>query len=384
VALLKLRPNGTLDSGFAVGGRFRKIIEIAGDPGSASVLGVHPLPDGRILLSVEASETSSRDTLVLIRLEATGAPDLTFGPGGIHIVDEFALGGGAVPAYFAVAQAPDGDVLLVGLCFSCGAAGNIFATRLDPDGDIDRGFGADGWVVFDAEPEADHQSLTAAVDAGGRLVIAGNTGGGGGVHEMFVARLTSTGGFDASFAGDGIAFVDFPAYGWPDALTIDPVTRRIFVASGNEFTTPDTSGVVALHDNGALDGGFGFAGTAATTLEEGTLLHAIGIQSDGKIVAAGWINANGPETGGFYLLRLLSNGAFDNSFHSNGVVRHEVALGANDRGVALALVGGRLVVGGNIEISGLRDLAALRTRNQLVFNDGFERGNALGWSSRVP
>lgn len=382
-ALLKLRQNGTLDSGFATGGRFHMEVEV--NQGSAAeVLGVYPLPDGRILLAVAASETFTSDTFALVRLEATGVPDLTFGPGGLRIVDGFPLGGNAFPTFSAAVQAPDGDVLAVGPCWSCGSAGKVVATRLTSDGDLDLGFGDDGWVVFHAEAGVQHQSLAAGVDADGRLVVAGNTSGGGGVHEMFVARLTSSGGFDTSFDGDGLAFVDFPAYGWPDSVAIDPVTRRIFVASHNPFTSPETSGVVALHENGELDGGFGFAGITPTTLEEGTRLRDIGLQSDGKIVAAGWMDHTGAEPGGVYLVRLLANGAFDNSFHGNGVVRHELALGAYDEGVALALVGGRLVVGGYIEVDGDRTLAALRTRNQLIFSDGFERGNALGWSSSTP
>jgi len=113
-------------------------------------------------------------------------------------------------------------------------------------------------------------------------------------------------------------------------------------------------------------------------------------QSDGKVVAAGTIDANGTQPAGFFMARSLANGVLDSTFDGNGVKRVEFdeMTEGEDYAHATALYGGKLVVVGHARSTfdgdAYTNLAALQLTSALIFTDGFERGNALSWSSTVP
>lgn len=374
--VLRLLPDGSYDDGWSGDGIAQLFVDL-GTHSRASVLGVHPLADGRLLLSGYAARDTSQDTPILVRLLENGEPDSSFAPAGVRLLELF----GENLTVYDSARAPDGRILFAGTCASCDD-GSVFVLRTTAAGDFDPSFGSGGWALFDGDPGQSHFDLRIAADSGGRPLIAGYLGSG--THELFLARLTVDGGLDGGFADGGVAYVDFPAYNHPGEIAVDPVDGRIFVAASGFDPQLRTGGVIALTSTGELDGSFGFAGVAALTLEEGTTLEALLLQSDGKLVAAGKIDANGANRGGFYLARLTPAGALDPTFHHNGVVRYEFDRVPNgpDRALALALSAGRVVAAGE---AGDDDydpaVAALRVESVLVFTDGFERGTTAGWGS---
>lgn len=118
-------------------------------------------------------------------------------------------------------------------------------------------------------------------------------------------------------------------------------------------------------------------------LEEGVRLDAVAFQSDGRIVAAGTIDVNGLQEGGFFLARVLAGGTLDASFDGNGVKRVEFDLVPNApaQGLAMTLSGGRLVAAGLAPGAADGDaFAILRTDNASIFTDGFERGATGAWT----
>ncbi len=374
--VLRLLPDGSYDESFSNDGIFQLEVDL-GTHSRASVLGVHPLADGRVLLSGYAADETSRDTPLLARLLGNGAPDPTFAPGGVRI---FPLPGELLQVEDS-APTPEGGVLFTGRCSNCDG-GRVFLARTTAAGDLDPSFGSAGWAFFDGDAGESHFDLELAVDAAGRPVVAGRLGSG--VHELFVARLTALGMLDGSFDGDGVTYVDFPAYRLPGELAVDPVDGRIFIAAGSLDPPTPSAGVIALTGAGKLDGSFGLAGVAALTLEEGTRLEAILLQSDGRIVTAGSIDANGSNRGGFFLARLTPQGGLDATFHHNGVVRYEFdrAPDGFDSALSLALSAGRIIAAGRADESdGDAAVAALRLESSLVFADGFERGTTAGWES---
>lgn len=372
----RLLPDGLLDTSWSGDGIVQVFVDL-GVHSRASVLGVHPLADGRLLLSGYAARDTSRDTPILVRLLANGEADPAFALEGVRLLELF----GENLSVYDSTRAPDGRILFAGTCGNCDD-GPVFVLRTTAAGDFDPSFGSGGWAFFDGDPGQSHFDLRVAVDPAGRPVVAGHLGSG--AHELYVARLTTDGDLDDGFGAGGVAYVDYPAYGLPGEIAIDPVDGRIFVAANGFQASTHTAGVIAFTPAGELDGTFGFAGIAALTLEEGTTLAALLLQSDGKLVAAGSIDANGPNRGGFFLARLTSAGSLDPAFHHNGVVRHEFDRVANgpDGALALALSAGRLVAAG---AAGDDDydpaVAALRVESSLVFTDGFERGTTAGWGN---
>jgi hypothetical protein len=67
----------------------------------------------------------------------------------------------------------DGRIILVGATTDRGDDDDLFVIRIRPDGEIDRGFGADGIVYLDFG--GDEQDGSVAIDDQGRIVVAGTS-----------------------------------------------------------------------------------------------------------------------------------------------------------------------------------------------------------------
>src|SRR5437660_960419 len=109
-ALARYNTNGSLDTTFGTGGKVVTAIGTDGDGASALVL----QPDGK-LVAAGNTEASTRD-FVVVRYNATGTLDTTFGTGGKVIT---AVGTGDDVA-FALALQPDGNLVAGGYAANAG------------------------------------------------------------------------------------------------------------------------------------------------------------------------------------------------------------------------------------------------------------------------
>src|SRR5205807_1769177 len=96
--------------------------------------------------------------------------------------------------------------------------------------------------------------------------------------------------------------------------------------------------------DGTLDSSFGSGGKVTTTIGTEAYVKSLGIQSDGKVVAAGYSN-NGSQNK-FVLVRFTTDGGLDTTFGTNGIVT--TAIGTiDDEANALAIQSdGKLVAAG--------------------------------------
>jgi uncharacterized delta-60 repeat protein len=118
----------------------------------------------------------------------------------------------------------------------------------------------------------------------------------------------------------------------------------------------DNFAVSRLNNNGTIDTSFGVNGYAITTLQDefGTnsvsYIKGVDIQSDGKIVAAGFINSSNT----YYdmaVARYNANGQLDASFAVNGYITINLG-GLADFGTALKIQDdGKIVIGGHKEFA---------------------------------
>ncbi len=89
-------------------------------------------------------------------------------------------------------------------------------------------------------------------------------------------------------------------------------------------------------------------------------ITGLGIQPDGKIVAAGFANAGGGATD-FAVVRYHPNGTVDKSFGNNGVVQTDFAGGVDGASAMALLPSGKIVVAGTTYNSqGIGDIALVR------------------------
>ena len=203
-------------------------------------------------------------------------------------------------------------------------------------GGLDLSFGGDGKVVTNLTRRNDAASAL-AIQADGKIVLA--RGGGFGV-----ARYSSDGTPDASFSGDGRAFVNFTS-GFNSASAVAIQADGKIVAVGMTGSGPDKHPMFALarwNSDGTLDATFGVNGKVMTDFTSGTdFAEAVAIQADGKIIAVG---EAGP--GKFALARYNSDGTLDATFGVNGKVMTDfTARYESATGVAIQADGKIVLVG---------------------------------------
>jgi len=191
--------------------------------------------------------------------------------------------------------------------------------------------------------------------ANGKLVAAGWALGPTGTFDFALARYNPDGTLDPSFGISGAVTTDFAGDDFARALAMQADGK--LVAAG--FANTQTGTTVALaryNPDGILDPTFGTGGTVTTGLE---LAFALVVQADGKLVAAGLVGLVGSD---FALARYNPDGTLDPSFGTGGTVTTDFA-GADDAAHALAVqADGKLVAAG--EAGPCCDFALARYRTR--------------------
>ena len=165
--------------------------------------------------------------------------------------------------------------------------------------------------------------LASAIDANGKLVVAGAFTSFNGTTRNYIARLNTDGTLDAGFnPGTGLGNAVF-------SLAIQPSDGKIIVVG------TFAPSVVRLNTNGTIDGTFALTGTGLNNY-----VAAVAIQSsDEKVIIGGSFTSYNGTTRN-RIARLNTNGTLDTGFDPG------TGFDAAVRCVAVTS-GGQIVVGGN-------------------------------------
>jgi uncharacterized delta-60 repeat protein len=265
-------PAGKLDTSFNAG---------AGP--NAIVLDLAVQSDGKILIVGDFTSVAGTDRARIARLNTDGSLDTTFDPGL-----------GADNRVSEIVVQPDGKILIAGRFFNYNGTQRFRVARLLTSGALD--------TTFDplAGPDLDVNDL--ALQGDGKILIGGQFSNYRGVPRKGVARLNSDGTLDTSFdpgAGQNGAGV----FG----LALDADGKILVAGKFDDFAGSGRAGVVRLNSNGSVDTSFN-PGTG--TLE---LVEAVTVQPDGRVLIGGrFVTFNGTQR--VRLARLEGNGAIDTSF----------------------------------------------------------------------
>jgi uncharacterized delta-60 repeat protein len=247
---------------------------------------------------------------VIEALAAPGDLDPTFGGDGIVYTTFFH------PAQATgIALQDDGKIVVVG---TSGRLDERFAvTRYLTDGTLDATFGGDGKVVTNITRRPD-LAADVAIQADGRILVVGRSGGGGG--KFGVVRYETDGSLDPSFGSDGIVATNFtPGDDIASAIALQADGRIVVAGTFREGFLADSRFAFTRYlSDGSLDASFDQDGkvTADFTAERDTA-SSVAIQPDGKIVAVGRAAGTG---GRFALIRLQPDGSSDLTFGTSGKV----------------------------------------------------------------
>lgn len=276
-------------------------------------------------------------TFKLARLRHDGTADASFG-GGQIVETQW----GASTANYATARAvghlSSGKIVAIG-GFDNVRSRDIALAGYHEDGTLDaRGFAGGGQPLIDLG--GDEVVLAGLVAPDGRLFAAGARDG-----RLFVARFTSGGELDAAFAG-GKGYFTAPGWESSEALSLALDAQGRLVVAGSKTDGEDRDLVlVRLTAEGQLDLSFGAGGVVVSgepDLDERAV--AVAVAEGGEIVAAG---DTGGEPARFLLARFRPDGAPDPCFGSGGVAVQSIT-GGDDRAESMALIpGGGILVAGN-------------------------------------
>jgi uncharacterized delta-60 repeat protein len=187
-ALVRYHANGTLDRSFGRGG---KVTTPLASGGAASALAIQQ--DGK-LVAAGTTQCCFGGDLALVRYNANGTLDTSFGRGGIV---KTPLGSGdADPPVLAIQQ--DGKLVA-----AAGSRSNnrLVLVRYNANGTLDRSFGRGGKVTTPIAPSGigglDGRSAL-AIQQDGKLVAAGRSN-----NRFALVRYNANGTLDTSFGRGG-------------------------------------------------------------------------------------------------------------------------------------------------------------------------------------
>jgi uncharacterized delta-60 repeat protein len=271
VALVRYRPDGTLDPDFGVDGIVKTDVAGSGDVADA----VAVQPDGKILVAgSSASGVLADGDLLLARYLPDGTLDPSFDHDGIVTTD---LGTRSDDAR-ALLVRPGGGIVVAGT-----AGDDVALARYLPDGTLD---GAPTISDFGSDDVADGVAL--APD--GSLLIAGFTLGPAGDRDFLLARYSAEGTLGPSVTTGFGGGDDFAT-----DLVVDAAGRIVVVGRATSATILDLA-LVRYRSDLTLDPGFGSGGRLTVDFHgKGDLGEDVALDAAGRIVAAG-LTATGTRT----------------------------------------------------------------------------------------
>ena len=217
--------------------------------------------NGKIVIVGYVKHGATRFDATIGRLNADGSWDTSFDSDGKrteHFDND--------DLFQDVAIQPDGKIVAVGGSQWGHDEGNLLLARYNTDGSLDTSFGGgDGWQVTDFSNQ--DRGFDVKIQSNGKIVVAGVCDYGGDTADGrygLVARFNTNGSLDTTFSGDGKICQDHGG-------------------STDQYRT-------------------------------------LAIQSDGKIIAAGWTN-NGGNGSDVAAARYTTAGALDSTFSGDGLVQ---------------------------------------------------------------
>ena len=270
---------------------------------------------------------------------AAGAYDTTFNGVGYRVVPP----GRSDDRGYAVAVQSDGKIVVAGYASVSSLTDIDFAVaRYNTDGSLDTTFNGSGKVTTPVLAGID-QANAVAIQSDGKIVVAGQAHNGSNT-DFAVVRYNSDGSLDTTFNGTGKVTTAVRT-GNDIAYAVAVQTDGKIVAAGYSTNNSNTRfALVRYNTNGTLDTSFDTDGLVITQVfSTFDVCKALAIQTDGKLVAAGYSDTGSDQD--FAVVRYNTDGSLDTSFDTDGKVTTGILIG--DQANAVAIQGdGKIVAAG--------------------------------------
>lgn len=401
-AVARYNANGSPDTSFGTAGKVVTPILTANSSDFANAVAVQP--DGKIVVG-----GVSNSSFAVVRYNADGSLDTSFDSDGKATISETTFDGAK-----SVLVQTDGKIVIAGPATG-GANADFFAARFNPNGSLDTSFGGTGRIRTPVLSSDDYANA-AALQADGKIVVAGYTDAGSFNYDFAVVRYNADGSLDTSFDTDGKATIPILS-GEDQANAVALQTDGKIVLAGYAINgaSNEEFALARFNANGSLDTSFDTDGKLTTQLSDNeSVANSVAVQTDGKIIAAGYIFSSSFEYD-FALARYNPNGSLDASYGTSGksvfnfgatgeeeMIRG-ISLDSSGRTVAVGYTGGlmaiaRILGDGDVQPAGRTpfdfdgdgraDLSVFRPNADPAFSDFQIRkssdNNLLGYSWGLP
>ncbi len=150
------------------------------------------------------------------------------------------------------------------------------------------------------------------------------------------------------------------------------------VAAGFSSTFGPGIALARYNLDGSLDTTFGSSGIVNIVLVPGGSANAVAIDTEGKIVVAGVSTVRDSGSQDFTLIKLNSDGSLDTSFGSGGIVTTNFGDRNSDSANAIAIQSdGKIVAAGSSFFNGLSDFALARYNTDGSLDTSFGTGGKV-------
>jgi uncharacterized delta-60 repeat protein len=278
--IARLFPDGTIDNSFSTGSGFNE-----------SVRAIKVQPDGKILIGGFFTTFNGATVNRIVRLNSNGTRDTSFTTN-----TGTALSGLA----YDIEIQSDGKILIVGSFTTFNGATVNRIVRLNSDGTRDTTF------TTNTGTGASDYVKSIVVQPDGKILVGGGFATFNGVTVNRIVRLNSNGTRDTAFSANTGTGLD----GGVSSMAIQADGKIVIAGIFSTFNGTTIFSVFRLNSNGTLDTGF------VTPSHIGNSWYSVLIQSDGKILLGGEYNTFNNITIN-YLVRLNSNGTMDTAFTAN-------------------------------------------------------------------
>jgi uncharacterized delta-60 repeat protein len=277
----KFDRNGNLDTSFGQNGFAVK--NVAPGTNGEVARGIVVQSTGKIVVSATVEHTGQpvtdprdRDT-ALVRFNANGTIDTTFGSQGVKIIDlsdgEVVSGGYVADQTYGLTKYPGSDDRMVMMSVAKRPGGtdlDFVLVRVDADGNYDNNWNGNGRRFIDiqgtggvslgASPRMPTAFADGSVIAGGYLT---DTTDGGAVKPV-VIKLTNTGALDPNFGGGKGYFFEKVLGHTTEVYSVAVQGQKLVtVGYGKDSASDDLDWVsVRLNSDGTLDSTYGTGGKA--------------------------------------------------------------------------------------------------------------------------
>ncbi len=275
----------------------------------------------------------SNNEYAIVRYLQNGILDSSFSNDGMLTTE---IEGSASTDNSIVIQ-PDGKIIIAGTSFTMIGHGDFALARFLAAGSLDSNFSSDGKLKTDINSFSYDIGYSVAIQPDGKIVMVGTTYNGSD-HDIAVVRYLPDGNLDNSFNGNGKLTTDLSILAEDVATSVAIQSDGKIVVAG--WTSPPSSNasisLVRYLPDGNLDNSFSNDGKISTSVLNGfdCIANSIAIQSDGKIVVAG--HGGSSMSLNFTIVRYLSDGSLDNSFSDDGKLMTDINSGI-DKGYSIAI-----------------------------------------------